>query len=69
MAIGDSTDLIHWDRVGVTPEDAAEWVAVPSARRDEDAAEFAERFIARYTEIIGKPPDGFNEDAHEMGRE
>lgn len=45
----DSSDLIHWDRVGVTPEQAAEWVM--GNHPDEDAAEFAERFLKRCEEL------------------
>lgn len=45
----DSADLIHWDRVGVTPEEAAEWVM--GHRDDPDAEEFAERFLKRCEEL------------------
>lgn len=45
----DSADLLHWMDVGVSPEEAAEWVM--GSHPDEDAAEFAERFLKRCEEL------------------
>lgn len=51
-AFSDSADLIRWGRETITPEDAADWIADPSTRRDDTAREFAERFIARRSETF-----------------
>lgn len=53
----DSADLIHWQRLGLTPEEVGRIVAEGELEVSEDAIEFFERFNKQYRETLKRLAD------------